>query len=56
MLKSAPGLLTIALSIGAIATPTHAADSFQGNGSSVFAMTNDISKNEVRPPLHARQK
>jgi len=47
MLKSAPGLLTIALSIGAIATPTYAADSFQGNGSSVFVMTNDNTKNEV---------
>ena len=47
MLKSVPGLLTIALSIGAIATPTHAADNSQGNGSSVFVMTNDNSKNEV---------
>jgi len=47
MLKTVPGLLTIALSIGAIATPTHAADNFQGNGSSVFVMTNDNAKNEV---------
>jgi len=47
MLKSVPGLLTIALSIGAIATPTYAADNFQGNGSSVFVMTNDNTKNEV---------
>ena len=30
MLKSVPGLLTIALSVGAIATPTYAADNFQG--------------------------
>ena len=47
MLKSVPGLLTIALSVGAIATPTYAADNFQGNGSSVFVMTNDNNKNEV---------
>jgi len=47
MLKSVPGLLTIALSLGAIATPTYAADNFQGNGSSVFVMTNDNAKNEV---------
>ena len=47
MLKSVPGLLTIALSIGAFATPTFAADIFQGNGSSVFVMTNDNIKNEV---------
>ena len=47
MLKSAPGLLTIALSIGAIATPTYAADAFQGEGSSVFVMTNDSYRNEV---------
>jgi hypothetical protein len=47
MLKSVPGLLTIALSIGAIATPTYAADNFQGNGRSVFVMTNDNTKNEV---------
>ena len=47
MLKSVAGLLTIALSVGAIATPTHAADDFQGNGSSVFVMTNDNTKNEV---------
>ena len=47
MLKSVPGLLTIALSIGAIATPTYAAENFQGNGSSVFVMTNDNTKNEV---------
>jgi 6-phosphogluconolactonase (cycloisomerase 2 family) len=47
MLKPVHGLLTIALSIGAIATPTYAADNFQGNGSSVFVMTNDNIKNEV---------
>ncbi len=47
MLKPAAGLLTIALSIAAIATPTYGADTFQSNGSSVFVMTNDNSKNEV---------
>lgn len=47
MLKSVPGLLTIALSIGTVATPTHAAEPFQGNGTSVFVMTNDNAKNEV---------
>ncbi len=47
MLKSVPGLLAIALSVGAIATYAHAADNFQGHGSSVFVMTNDNTKNEV---------
>ncbi len=47
MLRSAPALLTIALSIGAIAAPAYAADSFHGNGTSVFVMTNDNKKNEV---------
>jgi 6-phosphogluconolactonase len=47
MLKSIPGLLTIALSIGAFAPLTYAQNIFQGNGSSVFVMTNDNTKNEV---------
>lgn len=47
MLKSVPGLLAVALSIGAFTTPTYAANIFQGNGSSVFVMTNDNTHNEI---------
>src|SRR6202789_2613715 len=49
MLKSIPGLLTIALSIGAFAPLTYAENIFQGNGSSVFVMTNDNTKNKIPP-------
>ena len=47
MLKSIPGLLAIGLSIGAFAPLTYAQNIFQGNGSSVFVMTNDNTNNEV---------
>src|ERR1700677_5148058 len=47
MLKLIPGLLTIALSIGAFAPLTYAENIFQRNGSSVFVMTNDNTKNEI---------
>jgi 6-phosphogluconolactonase len=47
MLKSIPGLLAIALSIGAFTPLTYAENIFQGNGSSVFVMTNDNTKNEI---------
>ena len=47
MLKSIPGLMTIALSIGAFAPLTYAENIFQGNGSSVFVMTNDNTNNEI---------
>ena len=49
MLKSVPGVLTIALSIGAFAPLTYAQNIFQGNGSSVFVMTNDNTKNRSSP-------
>jgi len=47
VLKSIPGLLAIALSIGAFTPLTYAENIFQGNGSSVFVMTNDNTNNEV---------
>ena len=47
MLKSIPGLLTIALSIGAFTPLTYAESILQGNGSSVFVMTNDNTNNEI---------
>ena len=43
MYKAVPGLLTVALCIGASATAMYA----QGRGPSVFVMTNDNAKNEI---------
>jgi 6-phosphogluconolactonase len=47
MLKPVPGLLTVALSIGAITSTMYAADAHQGAVSSVFVLSNDNVKNEV---------
>ena len=43
MYKAVPGLLTVALCIGASATAMYG----QGSGPSVFVMTNDNAKNEI---------
>jgi len=43
MYEAVPGLLTVALCIGASATAMYA----QGSGPSVFVMTNDNAKNEI---------
>ena len=47
MMKSVPGFLAVALCFGASSTAMHAANLFQGNGTSVFVMTNDNDKNEI---------
>jgi 6-phosphogluconolactonase (cycloisomerase 2 family) len=47
MMKSVPGLLAVVLYFGASSTAMHAANIFQGNGTSVFVMTNDNDKNVV---------
>lgn len=47
MLKSVPGLLAIALSIGATTTTTYAAGTQPDSEASVFVLTNDNIKNEV---------
>jgi 6-phosphogluconolactonase len=47
MLKAIRGLLTIALSVGAITSTMYAAENFAGSSSTVFVMTNDTVKNEV---------
>lgn len=47
MLKHLPGLLAIALSFGASTSTLYAVDASHVNGSTVFLMTNDNSKNEV---------
>ena len=47
MYKAVPGLLTVALCIGASATTMYAADAYHGSGPSVFVMTNDNAKNEI---------
>lgn len=47
MLKPVHGLLAIALSIGATTSTMFAADVQQGNGESVFVLSNDNIKNEV---------
>ena len=47
MMKSVSGLMAFALCFGASSTAIHAADSFQGKGTSVFVMTNDNQKNEI---------
>lgn len=47
MLKSIPGLLTIALSIGAATSTMYAAGTEPGSEASVFVLTNDNVKNEV---------
>ncbi len=47
MLKSVPGLLAIALSIGATTSTTYAAGTQPDSEASVFVLTNDNVKNEV---------
>jgi len=47
MLKSVPGLLAVALVIGAFTTNMYAANPHGGAGSSVFVMTNNNTQNEV---------
>lgn len=47
MLKAIRGLLTIALSVGAITSTMYAAENVAGSSSTVFVMTNDTVKNEV---------
>lgn len=47
MLKPVRGLLTIALSLGAITSTMHGADFHQGNRETVFVLSNDNLKNEV---------
>jgi 6-phosphogluconolactonase len=47
MLKAIRGLLTIALSVGAITSTMYAAGNVAGSSSTVFVMTNDTVKNEV---------
>ncbi len=47
MLKAIRGLLTIALSFGAITSTMYAAENVAGSSSTVFVMTNDTVKNEV---------
>jgi len=47
-MKALRGILTVGLSLGALASTMHAADNFFGNSAStVFVMTNDVEKNEV---------
>jgi 6-phosphogluconolactonase len=47
MLKAIRGLLTIALSAGAITSTMYAAENVAGSSSTVFVMTNDTVKNEL---------
>jgi 6-phosphogluconolactonase len=47
MLKAIRGLLTIALSVGAITSTMYGAGNVVGSSSTVFVMTNDTVKNEV---------
>jgi len=47
MLKAIRGLLTFALSIGALTSTMYAAENVGGPASTVFVMTNDTVKNEV---------
>jgi 6-phosphogluconolactonase (cycloisomerase 2 family) len=47
MLKSIRGLLTVALSVGALTSTMYAANIFTGSSPTVFVMTNDTVKNEV---------
>ncbi|HEY3973081.1 MAG TPA: beta-propeller fold lactonase family protein [Candidatus Sulfotelmatobacter sp.] len=47
MMKSVPGLLAIALVIGAFTTNVYAADAKKGVGNSIFVMTNNNTQNEV---------
>ncbi len=47
MMKSVPGLLAIALCFGVSSTILRGADALQGNGRSLFVMTNDNEKNEI---------
>src|ERR1700742_4920683 len=47
MLKPVHGLLTIALTLGAITPQMHAADLHQRNAKTVFVLSNDNRRNEV---------
>ena len=47
MMKSVPGLLAVALTIGTTAPAMYAAETFQGSGNAVYILTNDNVKNEV---------
>jgi len=47
MLKSVPGLLAVALCLGASASTMYAADTIGGGNTSVFVMTNDKVRNEI---------
>lgn len=47
MMKSVPGLLAIALAVGAFTTNMYAANANGSVGNSVFVMTNDNTQNEV---------
>jgi 6-phosphogluconolactonase (cycloisomerase 2 family) len=47
MLKPVHGLLTIALSLGALTPTMYGANPHQGNGESLFVLSNDNVKNEV---------
>ncbi len=47
MLKSVPGLLAVALCLGASASTMYAAETIGGGNTSVFVMTNDNVKNEI---------
>ncbi|QNI32743.1 beta-propeller fold lactonase family protein [Alloacidobacterium dinghuense] len=47
MLKSVPGLLAVALCLGASAATMYAAETIGGGSTSVFVMTNDKVKNEI---------
>jgi|SRR5579859_4808059 len=47
MLEPVPGLLAIALSIGAITSTMYAAEADRGIGTSVYVLSNDNVKNEV---------
>lgn len=47
MSKAIRGLLTIALSVGAITSTMYAAENVVGSSSTVFVMTNNTAKNEV---------
>jgi 6-phosphogluconolactonase len=50
MIKVTRGILTVALSLGALTSTMHATDNVfggRGSASTVFVMTNDVEKNEV---------
>ena len=53
MLKLAPGLLAVALSLGATASTIYAQETTGGSTTSVFVMTNDNVKNEILTYQHS---